>query len=110
MVRAMATKTITVCDICGEPAFRQVEFLLDETVRVDLCRAHLAEYRKALRPFAAKATATRPASARTPRARTASAPDRAALQKWGRTKGYRIGDRGRIKIQWLEQARAEGII
>jgi hypothetical protein len=109
----MATRTITVCDVCGAPASQQVEFVLDDTVRLDLCKADLAAFRKAVRPFAAKAAqATKPAGrGRKSRAKSASnGVDRAALQRWGLTKGYRIGDRGRIKAEWLDEARAEGVV
>lgn len=107
----MATRTITVCDVCGSPAVQQVEFVVDDTIRLDLCKADLAAFRKALRPFAAK-VARPTGTKRKSRAKSASngAVDRAAIQQWGRMKGYQIGDRGRIRAEWLAEARAEGVV
>jgi hypothetical protein len=105
---ARKTKVVVVCDKHrGEvEAVGSIEISIDGDRRsLDLCAEHLAELRKAMRPWLRQAPAststsprgrsrsgTKKASGRRP---TRSA-DAAAVRQWARENGYDVPARGRI--------------
>jgi hypothetical protein len=98
---ARKTKVVTVCDRHrGDvEAAGTIEIVIDgERRRIDLCAEHLAELRRAVRPWlkpspSAPAARTRkPAAARRPK----RSPDSAAVREWAQANGYELPARGRI--------------
>ena len=103
---ARKTKVVVVCDKHrGEvEAVGSIEISIDGDRRsLDLCAEHLADIRKAMRPWLRQAPAststrsrsrsgTKRASGRRP---TRNA-DAAAVRQWARDNGYDVPTRGRI--------------
>jgi hypothetical protein len=106
---ARRTKVVVVCDLhrTETPATGSVEIAIDgERRTLDLCAEHLAEVRKAMRPWLRQGTpgaaTTRPAAARG-KAATSGAkkrpfrnPDAPEVRAWALANGFDIPARGRI--------------
>ena len=112
MVRvAQKTKVITICDLHrGDvEATATVEISIDgKRQKIDVCNEHLAEVRRAVKPWLARAGGTAAATPRTRRkagrpakkSRKKSAPrrnlDGAEIRAWAAKNGYELPARGRI--------------
>lgn len=96
---ARKTKVVVVCDRHrGDvDAVASVEINVDgDRRRVDLCADHLAEFRKAVKPWLATPTGRGRAAGSRPRSRRANAADVVAVREWARANGYEVSERGRI--------------
>jgi len=96
---ARKTKVVVVCDRHrGDvEAVASVEISVEgDRRRIDLCADHLAELRKALKPFLGTATTRKRAASARPSGRRSSAADVAAVRGWARENGYEVSERGRI--------------
>lgn len=98
---ARRTKVVTICDRHrGEvDAAGTVEITIGgERRKLDLCADHLAELRKAMRPWLRQATAKGGArkSGRPSQKGTARSSDAAVVRAWALEQGYALAERGRI--------------
>lgn len=102
---ARKTKVVVVCDKHrGEvEAVGSIEISIDGDRRsLDLCAEHLAEIRKAMRPWLRQAPAKAPTRSRsgtkkaTNRRRPTRSADASAVRTWARENGYEVPTRGRI--------------
>ena len=102
---ARKTKVVVVCDKHrGEvEAVGSIEISIDGDRRsLDLCAEHLAEVRKAMRPWLRQAPAKASTRSRSGtkkaggRRRPARSADAAAVRSWARDNGYDVPTRGRI--------------
>ena len=104
---ARKTKVVVVCDKHrGEvEAVGNIEISIDGDRRsLDLCAEHLAEIRKAMRPWLRQAPASTSTRSRSRsgvkkasgRRRPTRSGDASAVRTWARENGYDVPTRGRI--------------
>lgn len=95
----MATQTLIeyVDDLDGSKGADTIRFSLDGTeYEIDLNGVHAKKFRKAVKPYAAAGRPVRrPAARRTPQSRDRSGE----VRRWARTRGYKVGAKGRIPAE-----------
>lgn len=96
---ARKSKVVLICDKHrGEvEAVGTLEIVIDgERRRLDLCAEHMAEARRAVRPWLRAATVAPASSGRSGRSNASTRRNSAMVRAWAEANGYELPGRGRI--------------